>query len=313
MKELIKAWNGRRYYSLDAYLKNTFGRKLYKLSLNGGMTCPNRDGTLSSGGCIFCSSGGSGDFAAAAELSTDEQISYEKQLIGAKFQGSEYIAYFQAYTNTYAPVNRLQQLFWPVIEREDIAVLSIATRPDCLEPEKIALIRELAAIKPVWVELGLQTIHPKTADFINRGYPLSCYDEAVTHLKDAGAQVITHMIIGLPGETREEMLATAHYIGRSGADGIKLQLLHILRNTRLAQMYDNGTVDVLDEQTYISLLADILAILPPQLVIHRLTGDGSKQELIAPKWSGNKRHVLNALNHELKVRNLVQGAFFRGE
>ena len=310
MNEQLIPWHGRRYYSLDAYLKNTFGKKLYKLSLNGGMSCPNRDGTLSDKGCIFCSAGGSGDFAGGAGLPLEEQIAYEKQLVGKKFSGTEYIAYFQAYTNTYAPVERLEQLFGQVIDRDDIAVLSIATRPDCLEPEKIALIRRLAARKPVWVELGLQTIHPATASLINRCYPLSCYDEAAAHLKEAGAMVITHMILGLPGESREDILQTARYIGSSGADGIKLQLLHILQNTPLASLYEQGECTVMSEREYVSLVADIIAILPPQMVIHRLTGDGNPHELIAPRWSGDKRHVLNAINHELKVRKITQGQLF---
>lgn len=310
MNDLIKKWHGRRYYSLDAYLKNTFGKKLYKLSLNGGMSCPNRDGRISYGGCIFCSTGGSGDFTADPLLPVGEQISYAKSLVSAKYSGNDYIAYFQAYTNTYAPVERLEALFMPVIQRDDISVLSVATRPDCLEPEKLRLISRLARIKPVWVELGLQTIHPQTAELINRGYELSCYDEAVRGLKNAGADVITHMIIGLPQESREDMLSTAGYIGRSGADGIKLQLLHVLENTRLAEMYRSGGYAPMDEKEYISLVADILTVLPPDMVIHRLTGDGSKKELIAPRWSGDKRHVLNAISHEMKVRNIVQGSAF---
>lgn len=306
----IKNYNGRRYYSLDAYLKNTFGRKLYKLSLSAGMSCPNRDGTLSYGGCIFCSQGGSGDFASDAALDIEDQISYAKSLVWAKYDGNDFIAYFQSFTNTYAPVSRLEEIFMPVIEREDISVLSIATRPDCLEDDKLRLISRLSAIKPVWVELGLQTIHPSTARLINRGYELSCYDNAVRGLKEAGAEVITHMIIGLPHETRKDILSTASYIGSSGADGIKLQLLHVLENTRLAQMYTSGDFTTLTESEYVSLVADIISILPQNIVIHRLTGDGNKKELIAPKWSGDKRRVLNEINHELKVRNIVQGSAF---
>lgn len=301
----MKLWNGRRYYSLDCFLKENFGQKLYKLSLSGGMTCPNRDGKLSTGGCIFCSRGGSGEFSAPM-TDMDTQIQYAKSLVSEKFTGNKYIAYFQAYTNTYAPVDYLQNLFMPVIKRNDIAVLSVATRPDCLESDKIQLIAELAKIKPVWVELGLQTMHQKTADFINRGYTLDCYEKAVADLKKAGANVITHIILGLPSESREDMLQTARYVGRF-TDGIKIQLLHVLKNTRLAELYEQGFFQTLSENEYISLVCDVIAVLPPNVVIHRLTGDGDKNLLISPKWSGDKRRVINLINHELKIKNIYQG------
>ena len=303
----MKLWNGRRYYSLDCYLKETFHEKLYKLSLNGGMTCPNRDGKISMGGCIFCSEGGSGEFAAPC-TDISQQIDYAKSLVQDKFNGDKYIAYFQAYTNTYAPVEYLRELFMPVIQRDDIAVLSVATRPDCLENDKIQLISELARIKPVWIELGLQTMHQKTADFINRGYPLECYETAVKNLKQAGAEIITHIIVGLPYESREDMLQTAQYVGQF-TDGIKIQLLHVLKNTRLAELYENGLFETLNEYEYISLVADMISVLPENVVIHRLTGDGDKNLLISPKWSGDKRRILNLINHELKVRNIYQGIF----
>ena len=301
----MKLWNGRRYYSLDCFLKENFGQKLYKLSLSGGMTCPNRDGKLSTGGCIFCSRGGSGEFSAPM-TDMDTQIQYAKSLVSEKFTGNKYIAYFQAYTNTYAPVDYLQNLFMPVIKRNDIAVLSVATRPDCLESDKIQLIAELAKIKPVWVELGLQTMHQKTADFINRGYTLDCYEKAVADLKKSGANVITHIILGLPSESREDMLQTARYVGRF-TDGIKIQLLHVLKNTRLAELYEQGFFQTLSENEYISLVCDVIAVLPPNVVIHRLTGDGDKNLLISPKWSGDKRRVINLINHELKIKNIYQG------
>ena len=303
----MKLWNGRRYYSLDCYLKETFGEKLYKLSLNGGMTCPNRDGKISMGGCIFCSEGGSGEFAAPC-TDISQQIDYAKSLVQDKFNGDKYIAYFQAYTNTYAPVEYLRELFMPVIQRNDIAVLSVATRPDCLEDDKIQLISELAKIKPVWIELGLQTMHQTTADFINRGYPLECYETAVKNLKQAGAEIITHIIVGLPYESREDMLQTAQYVGQF-TDGIKIQLLHVLKNTRLAELYENGLFETLNEYEYISLVADMISVLPENVVIHRLTGDGDKNLLISPKWSGDKRRILNLINHEMKVRNIYQGIF----
>ncbi len=302
-----RLWDGRRYYALDSYLKNTFHEKLYKLSLNGGMTCPNRDGTLSYGGCVFCSEGGSGDFAADPHEPIEVQIAQAKAAVSRKFSGNRYIAYFQAFTNTYAPVQYLEQLFWPVIRRDDIAVLSIATRPDCLEEDKLRLIRQLSRYKPVWVELGLQTVHAETAKRINRGYDLACFDNAVQKLKAIGVHVVVHTILGLPYETPEEMRQTAAYVGASGADGIKLQLLHILEGTVLAEWYRTGALDVMTEEAYLTVLADCIAVLPPHMVIHRLTGDGDRQKLIAPRWSGDKRHVLNALSHQLKVRNLYQG------
>ena len=303
--DYMKLWNGRRYYSLDCCLKERFGEKLYKLSLNGGMTCPNRDGKIATGGCIFCSEGGSGEFS-APPADIQKQIDYAKSLVKDKFSGDKYIAYFQAYTNTYASVEYLEKLFTPVIKREDIAVLSIATRPDCLESDKIQLISELSKIKPVWVELGLQTMHEKTAEFIHRGYRLECYEKAVCDLKQVGAEVITHIILGLPFESREDMLKTAEYVGNF-TDGIKIQLLHVLENTRLAEMYAEGLFETLSEYEYISLVCDVIGILPQNVVIHRLTGDGDKKLLISPKWSGDKRRVLNLINHELKSRNMYQG------
>ena len=230
-------WGGRRYCSLDYMLKERYGEKLYKLSLNGGMTCPNRDGKISEGGCIFCSAGGSGDFAANFNPDIAKQIEQAKTLVSKKYQGNRFIAYFQAYTNTYAPVEYLRKLFMDTIMRDDIAILSIATRPDCLGDDVIKLLAELNRMKPVWVELGLQTINKSTAKLINRGYELSCYDEAVRKLKNIGVEIITHMIIGLPYETKEDILSTAEYIGKT-ANGIKLQLMHILKNTKLLEMYE---------------------------------------------------------------------------
>lgn len=300
-------WGGRRYKSLDFYLKEKFGEKLYKLALSGGMTCPNRDGRISYGGCIFCSGEGSGDFAAPFGLGMEKQIEYAKSLVGEKYKGSRYIAYFQSYTNTYADTGYLRELYMPVIMRDDIAVLDIATRPDCLEDDKIALIQELASIKPVWVELGLQTSNEKTAVLLNRGYRNEVYASAVQRLHKAGAEVITHIITGLPGESRRDMLGSAELAAECGTDGIKLQLLHILEGTRLAEMYRNGEFEALSEEEYIAVISDIISILPENIVLHRLTGDGDRQKLIAPRWSLDKRSVLNHINHELKVRNIIQG------
>ncbi len=302
-------WNGKRYHSLDYYLKETFGEKLYKLSLDGGMTCPNRDGKISYGGCIFCSQEGSGDFAAKFSGDIDKQIEDAKSVISEKFSGRRYIAYFQSYTNTYAPLQYLKDLYYSVAEREDIAVLDIATRPDCLSDDVIELIADLSSRKPVWVELGLQTSDDETAALINRGYKTEIYHKAVEKLHDAGVVVIAHMIIGLPGEDISKMLSTAKHIADCGSDGIKLQLLHILEGTKLAVMYRNGSAKALSEDEYIRILCEIIARLPPEMVIHRLTGDGDKRKLIAPLWSGDKKRILNRINHELKLRNIVQGCY----
>lgn len=284
--------------TLNEYCRQQFGEKLYKLSLNGGMTCPNRDGTLDTRGCIFCSAGGSGDFAPDARLSIPDQIEAAKARVAGKYRGSRYIAYFQAYTNTYAPEEQLRALFTPVVEREDIAVLSVATRPDCLPEEVLDLLGELNQRKPVWVELGLQTIHPATAAYLRRGYDLACYDRAVAELSARGIHVVTHVILYLPGETREQMLETVRYVGR-GHGGIKLQLLHVLEGTDLAAEYRAGRVPLPTLEEYVALVRDCVALLPEDTVVHRMTGDGPKRILIAPQWSGDKKRVLNALNRAL--------------
>ena len=299
-------WGGRRYCSIDYMLKERYSEKLYKLSLNGGMTCPNRDGKISEGGCIFCSAGGSGDFAANFNPDIAKQIEQAKTLVSKKYQGDRFIAYFQAYTNTYAPVEYLRKLFMDSIMRDDIAILSIATRPDCLGDDVIELLAELNRIKPVWVELGLQTINESTARLINRGYELSCYDEAVRRLRNIGVEIITHMIIGLPYETKEDILCTAEYIGKT-ANGIKLQLMHILKNTKLLEMYEKGEFKALTEEEYIEIVCEIISILPREMVILRLTGDGNPDELIAPLWSLRKLQVLNEINHRLKELDIIQG------
>ncbi len=295
------------YRSLNAYLRETFGCKVYKLALSAGCTCPNRDGTIGTRGCIFCS--GSGEFAASAALPVAEQITRAKRLVAAK-AGPEarYIAYFQDYSNTYAPADTLRPLFMAAIEQPEICALSIATRPDCLPPEILALLSELREKKPVWVELGLQTIHPATAHYIRRGYPLSVFDSAVRQLKVLDIHVIAHMILGLPGETPDMMVQTARYIGQSGADGIKLHLLHVLAGTDLADDYAAGKFEAMTLDAYLSVLEDCLRVLPRGMVIHRMTGDGAKRSLIAPLWSADKKRVLNAINRRFLSDDLEQGS-----
>ena len=294
------------YYSLNEYLKKTFGEKIYKLSLNGGMTCPNRDGTLSTKGCIFCSKGGSGEFATDSRFSVTAQIESAKKKVSAKIKSGRYIAYFQAYTNTYAPVDYLERIFTEAICRPDIVALSVATRPDCLGKDVLDLLYRLSKIKPVWVELGLQTVNCKTAEYIRRGYDLEVYDKAVSELKTLGVQVITHVILGLPGESVADMLKTVAYAG-SVSDGIKLQLLHILRGTDLEKDYLDGKFSALTMEEYIDILCKAVEILPKNVVIHRLTGDGDKRILTAPMWSADKKRVLNAINREFCRRGIVQG------
>lgn len=304
-------WNGKPYHSLDYELKKQFGQKVYKLSLNGGMTCPGRDGTLDSGPCIFCSAGGSGDFAAPVMDSVHEQIEAAKMQVQRKMSGpGSYIAYFQSYTNTYAPLPHLRAIFTDAIRHPDIAALSVATRPDCLGPEVVDLLLELNSIKPVWVELGLQTIHESTARFIRRGYPLPVFESALLRLKEAGITVIVHVILGLPGETREMMLETVRYLAKGVVDGIKLQLLHILNGTDLARIYRDTPFPVLSMEEYLDLVIDCVELLPPDMTIHRITGDGPKKLLVSPLWSGNKRLVLNSLHRRFKERDTWQGKHF---
>lgn len=285
-----------KYYSLNNYLKDTFGCKVYKISLDAGFTCPNRDGTIGSRGCIFCSEGGSGDFAQSSRLTITQQIEKGKELVSSKIKSGKYIAYFQAYTNTYAPVNILREKYYEALNHKDIVALSIATRPDCLDEDVINLLDEINKIKPVFVELGLQTIHEKTAEYIRRGYTLDIYDKAVKDLKGIGVNVVVHVILGLPNETKADMLETVKYVCQSRIDGIKLQLLHVLKNTDLEKDYLDGKFKVLEFDEYIDLIKNCLEIIPDNIVIHRLTGDGAKKDLIAPLWSADKKRVLNAIN-----------------
>ena len=284
---------------LNEYLRERFGCKVYKIAINAGLTCPNRDGKLGFSGCIFCSAGGSGEFAGDASGSITDQIEDGKKLVSSKIKEGKFIAYFQAYTNTYAPVSTLRKVFSEAVNNEDIVALSIATRPDCLPDDVLGLLEELNRIKPVWVELGLQTIHKKTADYIRRGYDLDVYDNAVSELKKRGIEVITHVILGLPGEDMNMMKETVKYVCDHGTDGIKLQLLHVLKGTDLEKDYREGKFEVLTEDEYINILKECVKIIPETTVIHRLTGDGDKKILVAPLWSGDKKHMINRIRKEV--------------
>lgn len=306
----MRRWLDKPYYSLHAMLQERFHEKVYKLSLNGGMTCPNRDGTLGTRGCIFCSAGGSGDFAADRLLSVTKQIEQQKALITQKRPVHKFIAYFQAYTNTYAPVPYLEKLFREAICHPDIVALSIGTRPDCLGDDVLDLLDRLNQIKPVWVELGLQTIHEDTARYIRRGYALDCFEKAVKDLRARSLEVIVHTILGLPGEDRERTLQTIRYLNGQPIQGIKLQLLHVLKGTDLALDYERGLFETLTMESYLTLLIACLERLSPDIVVHRLTGDGPKDLLIAPVWSSAKRTVLNELHRRMKLENTWQGRLY---
>ena len=296
------------YHKLSDDLINKFGCKVYKLALSGGMTCPVRDGKIHTKGCIFCTKDGSGTFC---EKSTDDintQIENAKKRVESKIKNGKYIAYFQDFTNTYAPVEYLENIFMGAIMHPDVVALSIATRPDCLPNDVLKLLEKLNKIKPVWVELGLQTIHPKTTEYIRRGYSLEVYDKAVKDLKKIGIEVIVHVILGLPFETNEMMYKTVSYVGKSGIDGIKLQLLHVLKGTDLAKEYEDGKFNCLELDEYIEILENCIKILPKEITIHRLTGDGAKKDLIAPLWSADKKRVLNAVNTAFKNDKIIQGS-----
>lgn len=303
------------YYSLDTYLKNTYGEKLYKIAIDAGFTCPNRDGTLGRDGCIFCGAGGSGDYAVktADKASVKEQLAVGISLFGHKRIGQRFIAYFQAYTNTYGPLPRLRALYTEALRESAVAGISIATRPDCISEDTVTMLVNIVKEFPdkfVWVELGLQTIHEQTADLIRRGYHLSVYDSCVALLNQANIPVVTHVILGLPGELKEHMLSTIDYLNHSGTWGIKLQLLHVLQNTGLASLYEQGNYRPLSRDAYIDLVIDCLEHLAPDIVVHRLTGDGPRETLIAPLWSLDKRSVLNTLHHTMKVRASYQGRLY---
>lgn len=288
----------RAYLSANEYYRNIFGEKVYRLSIDAGFTCPNRDGSLGRAGCIFCSAGGSGDFAGDKRLSINEQIRDGKALIQNKIKNcNKFIAYYQAFTNTYAPVDVLRERFLPAINHPEIVALSIATRPDCISDECLELLSEYNRIKPIWVELGLQTIHESSAEFINRGYSLSVYDDAVMRLHSKGIETVTHVILGIPGETEEMMLNSISYVVKSGVKGIKLQVLQILKGTKLAELYESSPFEIMSLEEYGELLRKALALIPEGMVVHRITGDPPKALLIEPRWSADKKRVINYLRN----------------
>lgn len=311
-KTTQQRWGDKPYHSLDYYLKNIYGEKVYKIAIDAGMTCPNRDGKLDTRGCIFCSAGGSGDFASHG-ISIHEQLENGKALFREKNIGKLFIAYFQSFTNTYATPERLEALFTEALMEPDVVGISIATRPDCLEQPVMDLLSNLKQQFPdkfIWVELGLQTIHEQTALYIRRGYQLAVFEDALGRLQKANIPTIVHIILGLPGENKDMMLATCRYLSQKKIFGIKLQLLHVLKNTDLATDFSKKTFEILGFEEYIDIIISCLEVLPPGMVIHRVTGDGPKDLLIAPTWSLNKRNVLNTLHKELRTRETFQGIRF---
>lgn len=304
-------WGDKRYYTWNTYLRNRFGEKIFKVMLDGGFTCPNRDGTAGIGGCTFCSARGSGDFAGYRRDTLEKQFHDVRDRMHLKWPEAKYIGYFQAYTNTYAPVNELRPMYETILKQEGVVGLSIATRPDCLPDNVVELLAELNERTYLWVELGLQTIHEHTSQLINRGHDTATYYDAVERLRKHNIRICSHIIVGLPQETEEEMLQTADAVAHMDVQGIKIHLLHLLKKTPMVKQYEQGLLKLMEKDDYIRLVVDMLEILPPEMIIHRLTGDGPPDLLIGPMWSRKKWEVLNGIDHELKRRDTWQGKYYR--
>jgi radical SAM protein (TIGR01212 family) len=309
--ETPRLWGDKRYHTWNAHLRQYFGQKVFKVSLDGGFTCPNRDGKVAIGGCTFCSARGSGDFAGNRRDDLVKQFHEVKARMHQKWPEAKYIGYFQAFTNTYAPVEELREMYEVILEQEDVVGLSIATRPDCLPDDVVEYLAELNQRTYLWVELGLQTIHDQTAELINRGHDYACFLEGLDKLRRHGIRTCAHIIHGLPGETKEMMLQTVEACAQMDIQGIKIHLLHLLKNTPMVKQYEAGLLSFLDQETYTDLIVDSLEILPPDVVIHRLTGDGPPDLLIGPLWSRKKWEVLNGIDARLKQRNTWQGKYAR--
>ena len=308
---MIKEWNGKRYHSLNYFLRNKFGEKIYKISLDGGFTCPNRDGKVAKGGCTFCSARGSGDFAGSRILSITEQFEDRKEMMEKKWKDGKYIAYFQAYTNTYAPVEELRRKYEEALAQKNVIALSIGTRPDCLDDDVLDYLEEVNKKTYLWVELGLQTINDKTAHNFNRGYDFETFDSSLKKLQERGIEVVVHTIFGLPGETKEDMLKTVDYVAHSGAQGVKFHLLHLMQGTKMVEQYESGELQLLSREDYIDLICKSVAMIPEDMVVHRLTGDAPRQSLVGPMWSLKKWEVLNDFDKALVDNNIWQGKDFK--
>jgi len=306
-------WGDKRYHSLNFFLREKFKEKVYKISLDAGFSCPNRDGRVSSGGCIFCSERGSGDYAGDSSHSIHEQFENIKRMMEKKWKGGKYIAYFQAYTNTYAPVEVLRERYYEAVNEEGVVALAIATRPDCLGDDVLDLLDELSKKVYVWVELGLQTSNEETAKRINRGYALGVFEDALKRLRGRGIDTVVHVIFGLPGETTGDMLETVRYLAGKNIQGIKLHLLHLMKNTPMVKLYERGDLRFMDEDEYVELICKAISILPPDVVIHRLTGDAPRDLLIGPMWSLKKWEILNSIDSLMKDNDLYQGKYYSPE
>lgn len=300
-------WNGKRYHSLNYFLRNKFGEKVFKISLDGGFSCPNRDGKISSGGCLFCSERGSGDFAGDREFSITKQFIDIKEMMAHKWKSGKYIAYFQAYTNTYAPIEELREKYEEALKQESVVAMAIATRPDCLDDDVLDLLEEINNRVYLWIELGLQTCNDETAKLINRGYKLEVFEGAMRRLKERNIDVVVHDILGLPGETKEDMLKTINYIAHSGAKGIKLHLLHLMEHTPMVKLYKQGKLEFLSQEDYVELITKGITLIPKDMVVHRLTGDAPRNLLIGPMWSLKKWEVLNSIDKTMEENDLWQG------
>ena len=300
-----------RYNAFSEELKRVFGCKVQRLSVDAGFTCPNRDGRVGTDGCIFCGGKGSGSYGILRGVGVAEQLEHAKEVMVRKYKAARFIAYFQSYSNTYAPVERLRTLYDEALSVPDVVGLIVGTRPDCLPEKTLELLSEYARRCYFWLELGLQTPLDRTLSAINRGHDLASFSAAVANCQKRGIRVCAHMILGLPGESREEMLSGAAYLNRVGVEGVKIHLLHVMRGTRLAEMYGRGEVALLDRDGYVGLVCDFLERLDPRIVVQRLTGDGNRKDLIAPQWSLAKFEVLNCIDHELERRGTRQGSLFR--
>lgn len=306
----MEYFNKKRFYSLNQFLREKFGDKVYKISIDGGFSCPNRDGTIGSLGCIYCSERGSGDFAGSRNLAIDQQFEQVKKVMNNKWKSGKYIAYFQAYTNTYAPVNILRERYYKAIEKEGVVALSVATRPDSISEEALDLLEEINKKTYTFIELGLQTSNEETAKLINRGYPLPVFEDALKRIRKRNIDVVVHIIFGLPGENKGNMLDTVRYLSSKDIQGIKFHLLHLLKNTPLVNLYNNGGLRFLTEEEYIDILTDSIGLLPENIVIHRLTGDAPRDLLIGPMWSLKKWEILNNIDKALKDKNIYQGLYY---
>ncbi|KGK89230.1 TIGR01212 family radical SAM protein [Clostridium sp. HMP27] len=300
----------KRYNSLNYFLRNKFGGKIFKISLDAGFSCPNRDGTISSGGCVFCSARGSGDFAGDRKFSISDQFEDRKEMMKNKWKEGKYIAYFQAYTNTYAPIEELREKYNQALIEDGVIGLAIATRPDCLSEEVLDLLSEINKNTYLWVELGLQTIHEKTEKIINRGYSLEVFEKALNELRKRNIDVVTHVIFGLPEEKKEDMLETVRYLSHQDIQGIKFHLLHLMKDTPMVKLYEEGRLKFLEQEEYIDIICEAIAMLPEDIVIHRLTGDSPRSLLIGPQWSLKKWEILNSIDKNLQERNLYQGLYY---